>query len=1007
MFGLLRNKLICILLLFFTFATHPVCQSFSIKEKTNLKNFNSENSSPISFINKILMDKNDFLWISTTSGLTVFDGKKFKNVELKEPRVLDFFQDNENNVYVTDLSNNFYFCNGNTLRADLIEKLNEDIKKKYLKYNNYDSVYNFANQNLHVYFSKNINVINNLDSIKNKKIYLKHTIAGKLSSGRTYFSINNNLYVITSEGDLSIEKNAKGEIVNKKLQNKNVEKNKFKGGMLFGSDNQMYTYFDSVLYRLEISDSQYNLTKIIDNIHLSISGDQLTSGYYSEHLKLLVFGSAVHGLYFISKNKNEEYHCVCNECDHKRSHTKDVYNHVFTGEGDIIFDTRKILTKEGKCEPFTSNEDYYGLYFIDKSGRHWYKHNRFLLAKGNDGKLIHKFELPNNSNIPFALELDKEKILFSSHIYLYLFDKDSFSTLLSLRDFSDKFGFAQLFFDDSKKLCVITGNTCYEIQLETKKLIEKKWPKIYTRGIVHSKYGFIWIGSYGQGYYILKDGQFIKMPLDRNGDLNYAHTFVEDEYGYVWISTNNGLKQILVEDLLRYISGKQEDLYIHNYSVMDGLSTNEFNGGCMFPASVQKNSIISFSSMNGIISINPADFKDRIKFHSKIHFTRLMVDRKPIPLDNCEILEGFFQFSLSIVSPHYSSKNNEYLYYKIDGIFDQWVPMRSDEINLNQLQHGEYTISVKKLTGFGPKAYDIAQFRFTVLPKYYNTLTFKITMGFVFLGLLILVFQLAKLFYIKRNKALQQLIRQKVSMMSKQESDMMKLKEINLQKDKEYYEKVIRVNEVLVHDIKSPIIAQLEAIKLLDSYFTSGNTSGYNKLSAMMKKNLNQSLLMIENVIKHLSSNIRLSDGEKIRMSDLIAEIHNTFLLFLQERGIRFISISDPDTNNINLPYGENWKIILRNILSNIINHSKPGLITLEVLNKEKLIIQITDNGIPVPEEVQEIYNCEGVETFEKEFPHIKSIGMSLIKKNIEMTKTKLHVSVENGKNIYSLTVNT
>lgn len=471
--------------------------------------------------------------------------------------------------------------------------------------------------------------------------------------------------------------------------------------------------------------------------------------------------------------------------------------------------------------------------------------------------MIHKFDLPNNGNIAFALELDKDKILFTSHIYLYLFNKDSLSIVLSLRDFSDKFGLSQLFFDESKNICVITGNKCFEIQLETKKLIEKRWPKIYTRGIVHSKYGFIWIGSYGQGYYILRDGQFIKMPLDRNGDLNYAHTFVEDEYGYVWISTNNGLKQILVEDLLRYISEKQEDLYIHNYSVMDGLSTNEFNGGCMFPASVQKNSIISFSSMNGIISINPADFKDRIKFHSKIHFTRLIVDRKLIPLDNCEILEGFFQFSLSVVSPHYSSKNNEYLYYKIDGIFDQWIPMRSDEIYLNQLQHGEYTISVKKLTGFGPKAYDIAQFSFTVLPKYYNTMTFKITMGFVFLGLLILVFQLAKLFYIKRNKALQELIRQKVSMMSKQESDMMKLKEINLQKDKEYYEKVIRVNEVLVHDIKSPIIAQLEANKLLDSYFTSGNTSGYTKLSDMMKKNLNQSLLMIENVIKHLSSNIR------------------------------------------------------------------------------------------------------------------------------------------------------
>ncbi|MBK8623458.1 MAG: hypothetical protein IPN79_17270 [Saprospiraceae bacterium] len=951
------------------------------------------------------MDKNDFLWISTTSGLTVFDGKKFKNIELKEPRILDFFQDNEKNVYVIDSGNNFYFCNGKTLHADLIEKVDENIKKKYLRNINFDSFYNFENQNFHIYFSKNINVPNNLDSIKNKQVYLKHTISGKIKSDYTYFSVKNNLYFITPEGELIEEKNNEGEIINKIIQPKNNDKNKLKGGMLFGSDDQMYTFYDNILYRLEITNTNYSLTKIIDNIPLSRTGDQITCCYYAEHLKLLILGSATNGLHFISQNKNEEHHCVCKSCDTLRSHTKDVYNHVFTKEGDIIYDTRKILTKEGKCNYFTSNEDYFGLYFTDKSGRHWYKDKRFLIAKGKDGKLLHKFELANNGNIGFAMELENGQILFSSYIYLYLFDKDSLSIVLSLRDYSDKYGFSQIFFDDSKQLCVITGEKCYEVHVQTKKLVEKKWPKIYTRGIVHSKYGFIWMGSYGQGYYMLKDGKFIKLPLDRNGDLKYAHTFVEDDYGYVWISTNNGLKQILVDDLLRHVSGKQEDLYIHNYSVLDGLSTNEFNGGCMFPSSIQKNGVISFSSMNGIISIQPADFKEKVKFASKIHFTRLLIDRSPVSLENRQIKEGFFQFSLSVASPHYSSKNNEYLYYKIDGIFDQWIPIRSDEINLNQLQYGDYTISVKKLTGFGPDAYELAQFRFTVLPKFYNTMTFRLIMVFVFMGLLLLAFQLIKSFYIKRNKALQELIKQKVATMSKQETDMMKLKEINLQKDKEYYEKVIRVNEVLVHDIKSPIIAQLEAIKLLDTYITSGNVSSYTKLSDMMKKNMNQSLQMIENVIKHLTSNIQLTEGEKIKMSDLIAEIHNTFLLFLQERGIRFISISDPDTNNILLPYGENWKIILRNILSNIINHSKPGLITLEVVKTPELVIRITDNGIPLPEEVQELYNCEGEEALLKDFPHIKSIGMSLIKKNLDLTKTKLQVSVVDCKNRYELTV--
>lgn len=251
------------------------------------------------------MDKNDFLWIFTTSGLTVFDGKKFKNVELKEPRVLDFFQDDANNVYVTDSDNNFYYCNGNTLQADLIDTLDVDTKKIYFKNNSFNCSDTYKVQNFAVYFSKNVEVINNVDSIKNKQVFLKQTICGSLSSGRTYFSINKNLYVVTPEGDLIKEKNDKGEILNEKLKNKNVEINKLKGGLLFGSNNQMYTFFDSVLYRLEITDTHYSLSELIDNIHLSISGDQLTSGYYSEHLKLLIFGSAVHGLYFITPVQNK------------------------------------------------------------------------------------------------------------------------------------------------------------------------------------------------------------------------------------------------------------------------------------------------------------------------------------------------------------------------------------------------------------------------------------------------------------------------------------------------------------------------------------------------------------------------------------------------------------------------------------------------------------------------------------------------------------------------------
>ena len=70
------------------------------------------------------------------------------------------------------------------------------------------------------------------------------------------------------------------------------------------------------------------------------------------------------------------------------------------------------------------------------------------------------------------------------------------------------------------------------------------------------------------------------MPMDRNNYLAAAHSFLEDQNGYLWVTTNRGLFQMAIKDLHQYLENNAFSPYYHYYEQSDGLLTNEFNGGC-------------------------------------------------------------------------------------------------------------------------------------------------------------------------------------------------------------------------------------------------------------------------------------------------------------------------------------------------------------------------------------------------------------------------------------------
>jgi hypothetical protein len=68
------------------------------------------------------------------------------------------------------------------------------------------------------------------------------------------------------------------------------------------------------------------------------------------------------------------------------------------------------------------------------------------------------------------------------------------------------------------------------------------------------------------------------MLMDNNHFLATAHTFIEDNSGTVWITTNRGLFQVKMADLYQYLNKQSQSVYYYYYDKKDGFLTNEFNG---------------------------------------------------------------------------------------------------------------------------------------------------------------------------------------------------------------------------------------------------------------------------------------------------------------------------------------------------------------------------------------------------------------------------------------------
>jgi signal transduction histidine kinase/ligand-binding sensor domain-containing protein/DNA-binding response OmpR family regulator len=518
--------------------------------------------------------------------------------------------------------------------------------------------------------------------------------------------------------------------------------------------------------------------------------------------------------------------------------------------------------------------------------------------------------------------------------------------------------------------------------------------------------GILWIGTYGGGLNKLKYNnpdtanelsvQF-NFYTDKDGlSGNTIYGILEDDDGYLWISTNQGLSKF---------DPVEETFY--NFDVVDGLQGTQFYWrACMRSRSGE----MYFGGINGLNVFNPADIKLSEGF-PEVLITDLQLFNKSVKVgkrdegrqilfksiiftDKIELTRKDYAFAFEFAALTFKSQNKIKYAYKLENFDDKWIytDARKRYATYSHLRPGDYTFKVKSTNKDGIWNDDVTEIQIAVLPAYWETIWAFFVYGIILL-LLLYYFRSQILARAKYKHNIQ-------------------LERIEREKAEEYNDMKLRFFTNISHEFKTPLTLILGPINKLLSL---------DKLDSKIKEQLS---LMHSGSKRLLRLVSQLMEFRKVETGNLELKISkNDIIPVLKDTAFSFKSksIQNKIKYSLKIPvksafvwFDQNvLETVVYNLLSNAFKftpeHGKIRLSLKFINEKGEIIIpnqkderyiqlKVSDTGIGISK--------ERMDTLFKRFYQIRKseeqkrgtgIGLALCKDLVEIHHGEISVESEQG----------
>ncbi len=502
--------------------------------------------------------------------------------------------------------------------------------------------------------------------------------------------------------------------------------------------------------------------------------------------------------------------------------------------------------------------------------------------------------------------------------------------------------------------------------------------------------GWVWIATReGLNLYWPNEQKFTLFDVSDGLIDNNILTILEDNSGNIWVATPQGLSYIGIS-----IDKNGQALFsFKSYDDKDGLHGKEFNEHAAYKT--QKGELI-FGGADGFSIFDPANLATT-PFAAKVFFNSLKVDNKTVephkPFNNRIMLKNTINyskqlelkhfektFSISFLAINFLNPEKTLFHYKLDGFNEQWSTLTGNnrEITYTNLHPGTYTLHLYASDSENLQKSEPISLQIIVLPPFWRTKwAYSLYLILILSVIFLIIQQIVKR---ERNKFLAE--QEKRENAKIHEMDMLKLK---------FFTNIS-------HEFRTPLTLILSPLEKIIK--TTDNPNNKNQLK-LVQRNAKRLLSLVNQLldfrkleVQGLSLDVR--EGELV---SFCRETTESFSDLSESRNIKLSFSSNIESLNASFDYDKIEKIIF-NLLSNAFKFTpENGLVNVNFQyladnTQPKVVIEVSDTGIGIPKDKQELI----FERFVQNIPTGTSvnkgsgIGLSLTREFVQMHEGQIAV---------------
>ena len=488
----------------------------------------------------------------------------------------------------------------------------------------------------------------------------------------------------------------------------------------------------------------------------------------------------------------------------------------------------------------------------------------------------------------------------------------------------------------------------------------------------------LWFMTQGAGFcrFNPENESFTRFDMSKGFPSNIIYRMVEDNWGNLWLTTNNGLV---------CFNPETDDKRV--YTTANGLLSNQFNYQSGYKDKMGR---IYLGSINGFITFDPSTFVENT-FVPPVVITdfflfnkRMQIGSKDSPLkesivfsDEVELESDQNSFSLHAAALGYQAPEMNQLVYKMEGFDKEWYNVgRNSVINYSNLPYGTYIFHLRGSNSDGKWNTVPTMLEIIVLPIWYKTWWAIMIFLATFIGFITFVF---RFFWMRKSMEA----------------------ELELERrDKEHQEEInqmkMRFFINISHELRTPLTLILAPLQEIINKISDRWTR--NQLE-YIQRNANRLLHLVNQLMDYRRAELGVFEL-KVKKENAHQLIQDNFLFYdklARHKKITYTLHSELEEKEE--LFDPNYlELIVNNLLSNAFKYTESGQSITVTLKEENnwLVLQVSDTGIGIP------INKQG-KIFERfyqiESEHVGSgIGLSLVQRLVELHHGRIELDSEEGK---------